>query len=157
MPGFKGPCSRGKPLPLLRVRTKGSEWLRYPAKPGDVGYDILARVKITVPPGETLKINSGVAVQPEPGFWTQVVDRSSLAKLGLKVYGGIVDTGYTGDIHVMLHNSSDQPVTIEQGNGLAQLVIHERHVHDLCAVDDLDETERGDTGFGSTDRNKGEA
>lgn len=65
---------------------------------------------------------------------------------------GVIDAGYTGSIHVKLYNNSDEPYVISKGDKISQLVILPIETPELELVDELQETERGDNGFGSSGR-----
>lgn len=124
------------------------------------GYDLYAMLNlkdgqttIVINPGETKKIGTGIAVQCPKGTFGAVFARSGLAtKQGLRPANcvGVVDEDYTGEIIVALHNDSYEKREIQYGERIAQLVFIPYLSGDLLAVEELDETGRGDSGFGST-------
>lgn len=106
-----------------------------------------------------VKIDTGIHVKPEPGYYVEVVPNSRLSKTPF-VYGnsiGIIDPEYTGSLKVML--SPCENVTLPDlfkflpGNVVGQLIIRHKHDADFEQVDELEETERSDGGFGSTEKN----
>lgn len=124
---------------------------------GAAGFDLRAAIpegeKVVLSPGERRLIPAGVAVAVEAGFELQVRPRSGLAfKNGVTVLNspGTIDSDYRGEIGVILINHGDKNFEIARGDRIAQAVIA-RHEHvQLTLVDELDETERGAGGFGST-------
>lgn len=105
-----------------------------------------------------LIIDTGVHVQPEDGYYVELVPNSRLAKLGL-IYGnsiGVIDPDYTGSIKCILDVLDTASLwDLEHflpGNVIGQLIIRKKYDADFIQVDELDETERGDGSFGSTAR-----
>ena len=97
------------------------------------------------------EIETGVHVQFPPGYYGKIEGRSGLArKYGLLTFGGVIDSGYTGAIKVLLMNLGDEPILIKSGDKIAQLIIQRCETPDLEFVSRLDDTERGNNGFGST-------
>ncbi|MBQ6436783.1 dUTP diphosphatase [bacterium] len=120
---------------------------------GAAAFDLYSRLNVTIKPHQTLAVPTNIAVQLPPEYWLLVAARSSLHKKGLQVINGIgvIDTDYCGDddeICVLLYNFSDQAVTINQGDRLAQGIIISRTQAEFTLVDHLGCTNRG--GFGST-------
>lgn len=123
------------------------------AKPGDAGLDLEAAMSVIINPGETRKIQTGIAVAVPEGCVGLVFARSGIAtKYGLAPANkvGVIDSGYRGEIIVALHNSGHAPVQVVDGDRIAQLVIMPYVAPDIEVVEELDETERGTGGFGST-------
>lgn len=125
------------------------------ATPFSAGMDIRADIDtpITLQPMERAAIPTGLYIALPKGYECQVRPRSGLAaKHGITVLNspGTVDADYRGEIKVILVNLSDTPFTVESGERIAQLVVA-RHEHvEWDEVEALDETERGEGGFGST-------
>lgn len=142
---------------VLRVKKQDSRAI-IPGKsrPTDAGWDIYACLpeceKLMLPPGKVTKVPTKVVVVVPPGHYFQLVDRSSMGSKGIHVFGGVIDEEYRGECVVMLFNSTDQPYVIEHGDKIAQGIVHQ--VPQLLAieVDELEETGRGDKGFGSSGR-----
>ncbi len=123
------------------------------AHAGDAGADLYAREPVTLAPGERRLVPTGVAVAIPPGYVGLVAPRSGLAvRAGLSIVNtpGIVDSGYRGELSVLLINHGDQPVTIDRGDRIAQLVVMAVSTVEFEEVDELDDTTRGGGGFGST-------
>ena len=72
------------------------------------------------------------------------------AKQGIKSMGGVIDANYRGEIKVILHNLSKEPFTVEKGMRIAQLLIQPVQQKEIVEVQELEETERNEQGFGST-------
>ena len=106
------------------------------------GYDIYSHDEVSIKPGETVKVSSGA-----------VFARSGLAlKQGLRPANcvGVIDSDYRGEVIVALHNDSDTERQVTKGERIAQLVIIPCFTPELEESEDLDETHRGEGGFGST-------
>jgi len=125
------------------------------------GYDLFAYIGDAdgyyVYPGETVKFHTGIAASIPVGFFGAVFARSGAAtKRGLRPANcvGVIDSDYRGEIIVALHNDSDGIQWVQNGERIAQLSIIPYLVIDgFEVVDELDETARGDGGFGSTGSN----
>ncbi|HTH93400.1 MAG TPA: dUTP diphosphatase [Candidatus Paceibacterota bacterium] len=121
------------------------------AKAGDAGFDLYAKEDTVLMPGKYAGIATGVALEIEEGYVGLIWDKSGLAiKNGLKTLGGVVDAGYRGEIVVGMINLSDTPYTFEAGHKVAQMIIQKFETASFELVENLSETERGDTGFGSS-------
>lgn len=121
---------------------------------GDAGLDLRANEDVTLAPHERCLISTGLAVAIPEGFAGFVQPRSGLAlKQGLSMANtpGLVDSHYRGELKVCAVNLDDEhPITIERGERIAQLVIQRVPTVRLVEVDELDETDRGAGGFGSS-------
>jgi dUTP pyrophosphatase len=126
------------------------------ARPDDAGLDLLAAESCVLKPGERAAVPTGIAVAIEPGYAGFVQPRSGRAlKEGLGVVNapGLVDAGYRGEIKVILVNlDPSDPIHIERGDKIAQLVIQPVATAQVVEVDDLPASERGEGGFGSSGR-----
>ena len=110
---------------------------------------------ITIAPGGTALIPTGIAVAVPQGYVGLVYARSGLAcKRGLAPANkvGVIDADYRGEVMVYLHNHGAEPQTVEDGDRVAQLVITPYLTAQFEPVDELDDTRRGSGGFGSTGR-----
>lgn len=132
-------------------------------RPGDVGLDVRALEDFRVLPGKTVKIRTGLALarSPESGLgpvFLKMEDRSSMALKGIFSHGGIIDPNYRGEFHVILFNSTDEIYEGSANDKVAQAVVYPaafNHQQSYCAVEEIDELEasnRGTGGFGSTGR-----
>lgn len=110
---------------------------------------------IEVQPGQTVVVHTGLALAIPQGFVGLVYARSGLAtKQGLAPANkvGVIDADYRGELMVALHNHSAEPRTVEQGDRIAQLVIAPYLTAQFTQQEELDDTARGEGGFGSTGR-----
>ncbi len=109
---------------------------------------------VTIHPGETLMIPTGIAVQPsEEETALLIFPRSGLAsKHGITLANavGVVDSDYRGEIKVPLHNLSKEEFTVEPGMRIAQLVVTPVLIPEIETAEELEETDRGSGGFGSS-------
>lgn len=120
---------------------------------GDAAVDLHCRVDVALQPGERAAVPTGLAVAIPVGYAGLVLPRSGHAKrLGVGVVNGpgLIDSGYRGEISVLLINHGDEPVAFTRGERIAQLSIVPVPEVSWVEVDELDSTERGDGGFGST-------
>jgi dUTP pyrophosphatase len=123
------------------------------ATAGAAGMDVVSAEAVTIPPGGRHAVATGLALAIPPGFEVQVRPRSGLAlKHGISVPNapGTIDSDYRGELKVILINHGAKPFPIQRGDRVAQLVLAPvtRAVWDEVA--ELDDTERGVGGFGST-------
>lgn len=119
------------------------------------GYDLSADINenILIRPQETVKIPTGLSFEVPEGYFGGIYARSGLAtKQGLRPANavGICDSDYRGEYIVALHNDSNTTRIIEPGQRIAQVVFQPYLICDLEDVDILTETQRGESGFGST-------
>ena len=106
--------------------------------------------RVHIAPHETIKLPTGWAFQPPEGYMLQLLQRSGLASKGLIPLGGILDEDYTGEVIVIMLNTTDKYLSINNGDRIAQMAIRPYYQGEFEEVDELDETERGNGGFGST-------
>ena len=119
------------------------------------GYDLYACLDypVFIKPHETVKIGTGLAMAIPNNYWGGIYSRSGLAsKHGLRPANctGVIDPDYRGEIIVAVHNDSNDSQVINPGERIAQFILEERFLCDWKEVEELDDTERGDGGFGST-------
>ena len=120
------------------------------------GYDLYACIEggsVTIAPHSTEKIGTGLAIAVPDGYFGAIFARSGLAaKQDLRPANcvGVADSDYRGEYIVALHNDTDEPRTVAAGERIAQLVVMPYLSVEFTEVADLDETERGAGGFGST-------
>lgn len=122
----------------------------------DAGYDLRASEAATLQPGTRASVGTGVAVAIPDGHAGLVLPRSGLAaRHGISLVNapGLIDAGYRGEVRVLLLNTDREAAfEVAPGDRIAQLVIVRHEAPELVEVDSLDETVRGDGGFGSTGR-----
>lgn len=143
------PVAVKKLNPRARLPVYGSEFA--------AGADLCACLDapVTIHPGETVMIHTGLAMELPQGYAGLVYARSGLAsKRGLAPANkvGVVDADYRGELMVALHNHSLQPQTVEDGERIAQMVITPFLTAQFFEADTLSDTVRGTGGFGSTGR-----
>lgn len=121
---------------------------------GDAGLDLLAAQDVTLQPMERALVPTGLAIALPDGYAGFVQPRSGLAaKKGLSIVNtpGLIDAHYRGELKIILINlDKTEPVSIARGERIAQLVIQRVPVVTLEEVEELDETDRGANGFGSS-------
>ena len=131
------------------VLDKGA-YLPTRAHEADAGYDLYAIEGCTIYPGKSKVFDTGDHVQLEKGTCGLIVSKSGLNVRSGCVSEGLIDSGYTGSIRVKLYNHGMNPVTIEVGQKISQMVILPIFTPELELVEKLEDTERGNGGFGST-------
>ena len=116
----------------------------------DAGLDLHSPVLGAVYPGDSLTIDTGVHMEIPAGYVGMVKSKSGMNVKYNITSEGVIDCGYTGSIVVKLYNHGNTVVPIEKGQKISQLVILPIITPDLELVDSLEDTERGNGGFGST-------
>lgn len=119
----------------------------------DAGLDLKASETVTIAPGDTYNMSLGVGFAIPTGCVAYVFPRSSIGvntPLRMANSVGVIDSGYTGPVHACYTNIGNEPFTINEGDRIAQLVVHDIHLPDVEVVDELDPSERGSGAFGST-------
>lgn len=140
---------------IIEIINKSKHALPQYETPLSAGVDLRANLteSITLKPLERKLVKTGLFMALPPGYEAQVRPRSGLAyKNGITVLNspGTIDADYRGEIGVILVNLSNQDFTIEDGERIAQLVVAKCEQAQFVAVEELDQTERGAGGFGST-------
>lgn len=118
----------------------------------DAGMDLFTREDLLIPARGGAVCDTGVHVEIPAGFAGFIKSKSGLNVKRSVVAEGVIDAGYTGPIVVKLYNHGDEPQLIRAGEKLTQLVILPVALPELELADSLEETERGEGGFGSTGR-----
>ena len=139
----------------IKVVNRGHQQLPAYATPQSAGMDLRANLEepITLHPLERRLIPTGLHIALPEGYEAQVRPRSGLAlKHGLTVLNtpGTIDADYRGEIGVVLINLSQQDFVVNDGERIAQMVIARHEQGDFVVVEELDETERGEGGYGHT-------
>lgn len=125
---------------------------------GSVGYDLHCIQDFTIVANtKPVTISTGISLESRDGdCWFQILSRSSMAANGIHVCGGVIDADYRGEIKVLLHyihHGDDNQISFKKGTRIAQLVVHKMHCPTMTEVHrELDSTERGTGGFGSTNK-----
>jgi dUTP pyrophosphatase len=123
------------------------------ARPGDAGLDLSASESVKLEPGERRLVPTGLAIAVPEGHAGLLLPRSGLAmQKGVTVLNapGLIDSGYRGELKVLLINHGPAVVAIERGERIAQLVIQAVARVRLVEVERLPDSARGEGGFGST-------
>lgn len=118
----------------------------------DAGLDLKTPIPFSLAYGDSIVIDTGVHVELPKGTVGMLKSKSGLNVKHWITSEGVVDEGYTGSIRAKLYNHGFDTVTFEAGDKITQLVVLPVVIPEIEVVDSLEETERGDNGFGSTGR-----
>ncbi|NTV23035.1 MAG: dUTP diphosphatase [Nanoarchaeota archaeon] len=123
------------------------------AHPGDAGIDLRSAIECVISPGETKLVPTGVKVAIPQGFVGLVWDKSGYAaKSSIHCLAGVIDAGYRGEIQIVVKNLGKDNFEVKRDMKISQLLIQPVVSAMLKEVADLDDTSRGEGGFGSTGR-----
>jgi dUTP pyrophosphatase len=123
------------------------------AREGDAGMDLFSTEKYLLKSGERILVSTGLAVEIPIGYEMQIRPRSGLAlKKGISLVNtpGTVDSGYRGEIGIIIINHGNEDFEINPGDKVAQAVLNKIETAEIEVVDELSESARGEGGFGST-------
>ncbi|MEW6610995.1 MAG: dUTP diphosphatase [Patescibacteria group bacterium] len=121
------------------------------ALPGDAGLDFFCMEEVTIPPAERYIFHTGIAIEIPLGYVGLVWDRSGNSnKRGLKVLGGVIDSGYRGEVLICLLNTTRESITLAKESAIAQMLVQKVEEVTVVEVDHLSESHRGERRFGST-------
>ena len=139
---------------IIKIKSLSGEIPQYETE-GSAGMDIRAYIKesVTIEPGKRALIGTGLFMEIEPGYEVQIRARSGLAvKKGIGLTNGIgtIDSDYRGEVGVSLINWGEEPFVVNNGDRIAQMVVARYEKAEIISVDEVEETERGSGGFGST-------
>ena len=137
------------------MKIKLEPWAYMPerAHSTDAGADLRVPYNTTIMPKSSVVIDTGVHIELPPNTMGVLKSKSGLnVKHDITTVDGVIDVGYTGSIAVKLFNHSDKSYELKAGDKISQLVIVPILTPNFELVDELDETERGNGGFGSTGR-----
>src|SRR5882724_11536695 len=116
------------------------------------GLDLYSIEAVSLKPGQRAVARTGLAVAIPEGFYGRLAPRSGLAtKQGLDVLAGVIDSDYRGELCCLLYNAGDETVELPPESKICQLIVERIILPAPDWADDLDETSRGQGGFGSTD------
>ena len=122
------------------------------------GYDLSSCEALTIPPKGTALVKTGLIMACPEGTYGRVAPRSGLAlKHSIDVGAGVIDADYRGEVGVILFNFGTKDFEIKEGDRIAQLVLEKIELSEVWEVAELDETVRGEGGFGSTGVSEEEA
>ena len=135
----------------LYVKRFNTEAVLPERKSGDAaGYDLCTTESHTLGPGERKLFPTGIGFTVPEGTYGQIAPRSGLSCKGILVGAGVIDRDYTGEVKVLLFNLGKDELVINDGDRIAQLVVKKIDKPDIEEVESLEETNRGEGGFGST-------
>ena len=118
---------------------------------GDAGMDLYADQDLILQPGERASVKTGLAIKIPAGFAGLIWDKGGLShRKGIKTLGGVFDSGYTGEWLIGLINLSNEDYPVKKGEKIAQVLFQKIERPEMEIVDELEETQRGEQGFGST-------
>jgi dUTP pyrophosphatase len=118
---------------------------------GDAGLDLYVAEDLVIKKGERKSIPLGIAIEIPDGYVGILFDKSGLShKHGLKSYGGIIDSGYRGEIHVGMMNLSDTDYEFKKGDKVIQILIMPVLHAEVTEVQELTDSDRGTGAFGSS-------
>lgn len=143
---------------IVKVINKSNNKLPEYATPMSAGFDLRANLTgpVTLKAGDRMLVGTGLYIALAPGYEAQVRPRSGLAiKKGITVLNapGTVDADYRGEVGVILYNASKEDFVIEPGERIAQMVIAKYKQVIWEEIEELDETERGEGGYGHSGTN----
>lgn len=117
----------------------------------DAGWDLYSALCTTVYPGEVLKIPTGIAISIPTGYVGIIKGRSSVSSQGIDIFGGVIDSGYIGELSILLYNTNkEHDFYVGYGHKIAQMLILPVPDVEFLEVDSLEETQRGEKGWGSS-------
>lgn len=139
----------------MRVKVKKlTETARLPqyAHDGDIGADLFSDAQLTIPARSRAVVKTGLAFEMQESFYgyARIAPRSGLGSKGIDVAAGVVDKKFRGEIGVILINNTDIPFDVKVGDKIAQVIFEVADVGQFVEVTELNATERGTSGFGST-------
>ena len=120
------------------------------AYPSDAGADLKTMERFVIHDHDRVIIDTGVSAAIPDGYFGWVAPKSGLASKGIVVNGGIIDSQYRGHINVIMENLTGETIIFTKGMKIAQLIIIPCECCDFEQVESLDDTDRGNNGFGST-------
>lgn len=116
----------------------------------DVGIDMYACGDQVILPGELKKISTGVSISLPEGCAGLIWDKSSIGSKGIKVFCGVFDPGYRGEYFLVMKNTTSEEYIFKHGDKVAQMLVQRVEYPEIIEVDTLEESDRGEGGFGST-------
>lgn len=131
-------------------RTSPSAFNLCKASPGSVGFDLQSCTDCIIEAYATAVIPTGLIVKAPEGTYLRIASRSGLAIQGITTQGGVIDPDFRGEIKVIISNANDDPFSVFKGMKIAQLIPEKAAFPQVVEVEVLDETERGEKGFGSS-------
>lgn len=138
-------------IPFLRIRPEEEYHAPKRHHLGDAGFDLVISRYAQVFPGQIAHLSTNIAMQAPLHAYGLILPRSSaLYHKGLHVSPGIIDTGYRGEVMILVRNMIDRSIHINPGDRVAQMLIVPMWHGEFMETDKLSPGDRGDSGFGST-------
>lgn len=135
----------------MKIKLDEGAFMPVRAHATDAGLDLKTPFEFFLDGNESITIDTGVHIELPHGYYGKIESKSGLnVNFGIVCCGGTIDEGYTGSIAVKLYNLEPGKYHFNAGDKIAQLVIQRYLAPELKIVEDLEQTERGDNGFGST-------
>ena len=122
----------------------------------DAAFDLRSRIDIDLPVRRSVLVPAGFCMELPPGFEAQIRPRSGLAlkhDIMLTNSPGTIDAGYRGEVGIIVYNGGSEPFPVKRGDRIAQMVIAQLPEVELAAAGELNVSDRGEGGFGSSGRN----
>lgn len=135
---------------MIRIKLLDKQYMPTKAHESDAAFDCRSREALTIGPGCFSRVALGFCLEVYPGHKCEVLGRSGLAAKGILCHVGTVDSGYRGEVSAVLYNMGTVAFGITPGDRVAQICFVAVDAGPLVAVDYLDDSDRGEKGFGST-------
>lgn len=136
---------------MLKIkRLRESAIIPTRAHASDAGLDLYVMFPCIIESGELKVVRLGIAMEVPEGYEIQIRPRSGLSKKGIIAMLGTVDAGYRGDVAVALLNTTSDEYVVSPGDRIAQAIINKVELCNPVEVDELSDTDRGESGFGSS-------
>lgn len=121
------------------------------ATPGSAGSDLYAAEELIIPSKKWKAVSTGISIRIPTDCYARIAPRSGLAfKNGIDIFAGVVDSDYRGEIKVIMMNNGESDFEVKIGDRIAQIIFERIYEGILVEEDELDETKRGEGGFGSS-------
>lgn len=143
--------SNNRMEPLFVKRLNGHGYIPKRGSSGAAGYDLYAAENVCILPQHRGLVGTAISIKVPPGTYGRIAPRSGLSvKHEIDVGAGVVDEDYRGEVKILLINNGPTDFHLSEGDRVAQLVLEKIEIAEVREVLDLDSTNRGDGGFGST-------
>lgn len=140
-------------MSMLRVKHLHSDARSFERKSAfAAGHDIYSLQEAVVPARGSVLVSTGIAIQLPENTYGQIAPRSGLSVKGIDVGAGIIDEDYRGEIKVLLRNQSDEDILLQKQERIAQLLVLPVIYPIVVTTNELDDSVRGETGFGASGR-----
>ncbi len=116
----------------------------------DAAFDLYSNETVSIRPSETIIVHTGISMEIPQGYYGQIKGRSSMAAKGIFVTGGVIDSGYRGEIMIILNSTSSKSYSIEMGDRVAQIVFQKVIDCTIIEVQELDDANDRGGGLGSS-------